>query len=194
MADEPWLVPTALSRLWHMQRRTFLEWSINGLSAVFAAVLGLPAIAYLTDARNRPARETGMRTVAKLSELEGGVPKEFVIRETRRDAWSLHPDDVVGRVLLIRRPNNEVDAFTTICPHLGCSVDRTDDRVFVSPATEANFGQERPQPRCPAAGAAIRALAIWTSCPWNWSHCPPRNDQPPDFDIKSGVQTVQNQP
>ena len=105
-----------------MHRRTFLEWSIYGLSAVFTAVLGVPAIAFLIDARNRPSRQNGFRTVAKLSDLEAGIPKEIVIRETRLDAWNLHPDDIVGRVWLVRRPGDEVDAFTTICPHLGCSV------------------------------------------------------------------------
>jgi Rieske Fe-S protein len=108
-----------------MQRRTFLEWTINGLSALFAAVLGIPALAFLVDARNRPVRQSGLRSVAKLSELQENVPKEIVIRETRRDAWNLHPDDVVGRVWLVRKPGDEVEAFTTICPHLGCSVDCT---------------------------------------------------------------------
>src|SRR4051812_41800703 len=110
-----------------MNRRTFLEWTIHGLSVAFAAIIGLPAIAYLIDPRNRPARQTGLRTVAKLSDLEVGVPKEVIIRETHRDAWSLHPDDIVGRVWLVRQPGNEVTAFTAKCPHLGCSVDCTDN-------------------------------------------------------------------
>jgi Rieske Fe-S protein len=106
-----------------MQRRTFLEWTIHGLGAVLAAVIGVPAVAFLTDARNRPARQTGMRPVARLSELEVGVPKEIVIREFRQDAWNLHPDDVIGRIWLVREDQASVKAFTTICPHLGCSID-----------------------------------------------------------------------
>jgi len=121
-----------------MQRRTFLEWTINGLGALFAAVLGVPAVAFLIDARNRPTRQNGFRTVARLNELQQDVPREIVIRETRRDAWNLHPDDIVGRVWLVRRPGNEVDAFTTICPHLGCSVDRT-DTGFLCPCHGGKF-------------------------------------------------------
>jgi Rieske Fe-S protein len=121
-----------------MQRRDFLEWTIHGLGAVFAAVLGVPAVAYLIDARNRPARETGFRSVAKLGELQEEVPKEIVIRETRRDAWNLHPDDIVGRVWLVRRPGNKVDAFTTICPHLGCSINWTGEG-FLCPCHSGSF-------------------------------------------------------
>ena len=106
-----------------MDRRTFLVWATNGMGAVFAAVLGLPALAYLADPRNRATRETGWRTVARLNDLTPLVPTEAVIQETRRDAWTLHPDDIVGRVWLIRQPAGDaVTAFTTICPHLGCSV------------------------------------------------------------------------
>jgi len=105
-----------------MQRRTFLQWAIHGMGTVFTAVLGVPAVAYLLDARNRPARETTFRTVARLNELLPENPTEVVIRETRSDAWNLHPDDIVGRVWLIKHDNDSVTAFTTICPHLGCSV------------------------------------------------------------------------
>ncbi|HYV35280.1 MAG TPA: ubiquinol-cytochrome c reductase iron-sulfur subunit [Gemmataceae bacterium] len=121
-----------------MQRRTFLEWTIHGLGALLAAVLGIPAIAYLIDARNRPSRQTGMRTVAKLSDLEIGVPKEIVIRETRQDAWNLHPDDVVGRVWLVRENADTVKAFSTTCPHLGCSIDRSENG-FLCPCHGGRF-------------------------------------------------------
>jgi Rieske Fe-S protein len=141
MAIERWLVPFVHPSADGMQRRAFLEWTIHGLSGVLAAVLGVPAFLYLIDARNRPGRQSDWRTVAKLSELQEGVPREIVIRETRRDAWNLHPDDVVGRVWLVRRPNDKVDAFTTICPHLGCSVDRT-PTGFLCPCHGGQFDKD----------------------------------------------------
>jgi len=126
-------------------RRTFLKWATHGLGALFALLLGVPAVAYLIDARNRPAPKRGMRRVARLSDLKVGEPKQFVIRDVRRDAWTLHPNDVVGRVWLVRRDDNSVDAFTTICPHLGCSVDwrpaeRKEERgQFVCPCHGGTF-------------------------------------------------------
>jgi menaquinol-cytochrome c reductase iron-sulfur subunit len=143
-----------------MQRRAFFKWAINGMGAVFSAVLGIPALAYLTDARNRPARESDFRTVAKLGEVPVGEPYQVLITETRRDAWNLHPDDLVGRVWLIRDPQvtDKVDAFSTVCPHLGCSVNwLTQNQEFLCPCHGGNFkkdgtrvlipGRDNPAPR-----------------------------------------------
>jgi Rieske Fe-S protein len=137
-------------------RRSVLRWAIHGLGGLFAILLGVPAVAYLIDARNRPARQAGFRTVAKLDELEVGKPKLAVISDSRRDAWTLYPNDVVGRVWLIRRDNNQVEAFTTICPHLGCSVNFTGNE-FLCPCHGGRFditgrrkeeaGHSNPAPR-----------------------------------------------
>jgi Rieske Fe-S protein len=121
-----------------MERRSFLKWAIHGMGALFGAILGIPAVAYLIDARNRPAREGDFKTVARLSDLQPNVPKQAAITDIRTDAWTLHPNDVVGRVWLIRRDNDEVDAFTTICPHLGCSIN-CDGKRFICPCHGGTF-------------------------------------------------------
>jgi Rieske Fe-S protein len=150
-----------------MQRRAFLKWAVNGLGAVFGAVLGIPAAAYLVDALNRPNRPSKYRTVATYNDLLVEVPTQVVIKETRTDAWTLHPDDVIGRVWLIRRPTSPgqnlapdqmVDCYNTTCPHLGCSVNWNDnDREFLCPCHGGNFdkdghcvtasGRRNPAPR-----------------------------------------------
>jgi menaquinol-cytochrome c reductase iron-sulfur subunit len=124
-----------------MERRSFLKLATAGLGALFAAVLGLPALAFLLDPRNRPARSGDFKPVARLSELQVDVPKQVVIRDVRKDAWTLHhPNDVIGRVWLVRRKNDEVDAFTTICPHLGCSVNFEDkSQLFLCPCHGGTF-------------------------------------------------------
>jgi menaquinol-cytochrome c reductase iron-sulfur subunit len=137
-------------------RRSFLRWAIHGLGGIFAIVLGVPSVFYLLDARNRPARHAGFRTVARLSDLEIGKPKLAVIMDSRRDAWTLYPSDVVGRVWLIRGANNEVEAFSTICPHLGCSVNYANSE-FLCPCHGGRYdlrglrkeesGRANPAPR-----------------------------------------------
>jgi menaquinol-cytochrome c reductase iron-sulfur subunit len=132
-----------------MERRTFLRWAVHGLGAVFGAVLGLPAVVYLIDPRNRPAPPRDFRPVGQLKELQllPNEPREVVIRLTRRDAWTLHPNEVVGRVWLIlrERPQRErppqIDAFTTTCPHLGCSINYT-GTDFLCPCHGAHFTRE----------------------------------------------------
>jgi Rieske Fe-S protein len=116
------------------ERRSFLKRTCHGLGVLFGAVLGVPAIAYLIDARNRPAPDRDFKTVAQLSDLEKNVPYQAVVRDVRTDAWTLHPNDVIGRVWLIRRDDRHVDAYTTICPHLGCSINfDAASRQFICP-------------------------------------------------------------
>ena len=104
-------------------RRSFLGWACRALGAVVAAVLGFPAAMYLVDPRHRKPPATGMRPVSgvRLSEV-GSVPVQGVIRDVRRDAWTLHPNVVVGRVWVVRPGDGELRVFTTVCPHLGCSI------------------------------------------------------------------------
>ena len=138
-------------------RRSFLKWATHGLGAAFAATLGVPAAFYFLDPRNRPAPPGEFSTVARLSELKPGVPFAAAIRKVRHDAWTLHPNDIVGRVWLIRRDGDAIDAYTTTCPHLGCSVNFEGDK-FVCPCHNGTFdlqckktdpgaGRKNPAPR-----------------------------------------------
>jgi Rieske Fe-S protein len=128
-------------------RRSFLQWVIHGTGALFALVLGIPAVAYLLDARNRPARKGDFQPVARLGELPLGVPQQVVIRDVRRDAWTLHPNDVIGRVWLIRRDQDHVDAYTTICPHLGCSINfEANEKLFICPCHNGTWDLAKCDP------------------------------------------------
>jgi Rieske Fe-S protein len=108
-----------------VDRRSWLRLAIHGMGALVGLVVGVPAALFLIDGRNRPSRSSGFRTVARLSDLEFDTPRDFAITDSRRDAWTLYPTDEVGRVWLIRRRSNggdQVQAFTCVCPHLGCSI------------------------------------------------------------------------
>jgi Rieske Fe-S protein len=97
----------------------------------------------------------------KLTELEINVPRQGVIRDVRRDAWTLHPNDVIGRVWVIKhgQARDALRVFTTICPHLGCSINaNADPRTgFTCPCHAAEFtlagavvqraGHTNPAPR-----------------------------------------------
>lgn len=116
------------------ERRRFLKLCTHAMGGLWAALLGIPALAYLLDARNRAARDRDFKTVARLSELKPDVPQQAVVRDIRRDAWTLHPNDVIGRVWLIRRDGDKVEAYTTICPHLGCSINYEEaSKQFICP-------------------------------------------------------------
>ncbi len=130
-------------------RRSVLRWLVRGMGAILAAVLAIPAIAYLIDPRNRAGAASTFKDVTRLSQLPVGEPREFMVRSTIRDAWNIRPNEVVGRVFLVRRQTGTgqapvVDAFTTICPHLGCSVaftgdTRPGDVAFLCPCHGGRF-------------------------------------------------------
>ena len=67
-----------------------------------------------------------------------GVPHQATIREIRHDAWTLHPNDIVGRVWLIRKSDAQVDVFTVTCPHLGCPINHEGEK-FVCPCHNGTF-------------------------------------------------------
>lgn len=142
------------------ERRRFLKLCTHGLGAFWAALFGVPIAAFLIDARNRPARDRDFKTVARFNDLKPGVPSQAVVRDVRRDAWTLHPNDVIGRVWLIRRDGDTVEAYTTICPHLGCSINYEENsKQFICPChmgtwdgqcklvPSAELGRENAAPR-----------------------------------------------
>jgi Rieske Fe-S protein len=123
-----------------MQRRTFLAWMTRGLSAVVGAVLAVPGIAYLIDPRRLRSGNGEFKPVSRLDVLKPGVPLAVAVRDERHDAWTRHPVDVVGRVWLVRQPDNTIKAFSTVCPHLGCSINLSSDRSrFVCPCHNGVF-------------------------------------------------------
>ncbi|MBI3462076.1 MAG: Rieske 2Fe-2S domain-containing protein, partial [Planctomycetes bacterium] len=129
--------------------RSGLKWATNLLGGAFATLLGIPAVGYLLDPRNRPTAAGAFKRVGRVSELTENVPKAAVIRDIRLDAWTLHPNDVIGRVWLIRRPGEDenglpkVDVYTTICPHLGGSINFEEkSQCFVCPLHGATYDSQ----------------------------------------------------
>lgn len=131
-----------------MNRRLWFKRGTQLLGGLFGVALGVPAASYVIDPRNRPAAPGALRRVARLSELDVNVPKQAMVRDIRQDAWTLHPNDVLGRVWLIRRDTSDgtgvpvVEAYTTICPHLGCSINFVADSArprFVCPCHGGTF-------------------------------------------------------
>ena len=138
-------------------RRSFLGWATVGLGAIFSAIFGAPIVAYILDPRHRTGPRSDFKLVegVKLDELAVGTPpKQGTVRDTRTDGWTLYPNDVIGRVWVVQigaRPANPATAtaeakaaylvvFTTICPHLGCSVNlNSAGNGFACPCHSATF-------------------------------------------------------
>lgn len=122
--------PTASER----PRRNFL---IAALAAVCGGVVALvpvaAGVAFLLDPilrKKKPPTERalaqaegGFVKVATLAALpEDGRPVAFKVYQFRQNGWNYFANQEVGAVYL-RKLGEQVIAFNTRCPHLGCTID-----------------------------------------------------------------------
>jgi menaquinol-cytochrome c reductase iron-sulfur subunit len=132
-----------------MTRRDLFRWATLALGAVMTAMLAVPGVAFILSPIRRRGRRDTFETLTRLSQLEVGVPRWFVIIEDRRDAWVKYPREPVGAVWLIRQPQEAktpVLALSSECPHLGCAVNLTaDGKSFLCPCHTSAFDLEGMQ-------------------------------------------------
>ena len=70
---------------------------------------------------------------------EDGRPQLVTIVTDKVDAWSGFPNQPVGSIWL-RRIGDQVIAFNTVCPHLGCAVEhRPSQNDFFCPCHASTF-------------------------------------------------------
>jgi quinol---cytochrome c reductase iron-sulfur subunit, bacillus type len=103
-------------------RRGFLAALAAAGVAVVAAVAGVPLVAALLSPLRGREEDLGFVPVARLDALPEGRPVRASVVAARRDAWSRQPPMALGTVWLVRR-GEAVDAFSAVCPHLGCGVE-----------------------------------------------------------------------
>ncbi|MBC8325131.1 MAG: Rieske 2Fe-2S domain-containing protein [Verrucomicrobia subdivision 3 bacterium] len=119
---------------------------IKGASCVIGAAIGAVPMAAgvrvaLSPLMDKEAAEGGaMIRLGDLGGLETGVPMKFAIVADKSDKWTRYKDVPVGAVYLLKNEKDEVTAFNTVCPHLGCFVDyRKEESDFFCPCHDSNF-------------------------------------------------------
>ncbi len=132
-----------------MNRRHMLKGISAALAAGCGGMIGIPGFRYVVSVLGAQHSPNGLvRRVARLSHLPVARPVPVAIVGQRRDAWMVHPDEVIGRVWLVRETGEEIPAeesvvraFTSTCPHLGCTIgfDAARGR-FECPCHKATFG------------------------------------------------------
>lgn len=137
-----------------MQRRNFLMWASRSLGTFVAALVAVPGMQHVWNTlRPNASAANTRRRIVRWKDLRPGEPAQFPIVGERRDAWHVQPREVIGRVWLVRREEGEppatggVTAFTSLCPHMGCQVQRQGRGAgFVCPCHRAAFGLDgQPQ-------------------------------------------------
>ncbi|MCA9040416.1 MAG: Rieske 2Fe-2S domain-containing protein [Planctomycetaceae bacterium] len=144
-----------------MQRRTLLICFCQAIAATIMAVVIVPIGRFISAPLFRKDKQSSRAVrVAKLSQLEVGKPVQVPIIGNRKDGWTLYPQAVIGKVWLIRRsaesdnPESvQVDAYSAVCPHLGCKIDYSDNGShFICPCHEAAFDAQGEKMKLDKAG------------------------------------------
>lgn len=127
-------------------RRAVLEWAFVASAATWAAGMGVPAAVYLW-----PMRREG----PGLDSISAGSADSLAVGESTLVKAQAAP------ILVVRKSQDEIRAFSAICTHLGCLVHwRKDSQDIFCPCHGGRFDVEgkviggpppRPLPRYPAA-------------------------------------------
>ena len=126
-------------------RRSFMSMAAALVAAVVTAVpTGIGALFFLGPALRKksqdddgaPFLDVGVTVDALPAD---GRPMLASVIADQVDAWSGYPSRAVGSVWL-RRIDEQVIAFNTVCPHLGCSVEHRDaENDFFCPCHSSTF-------------------------------------------------------
>jgi nitrite reductase/ring-hydroxylating ferredoxin subunit len=110
--------------------------------AVGCGALALPIARFLGAPAHSGAPPGLWIKTVPLDALVLGVPKRVALVADHRDAWTLEKQVELGAAWLVRRDGG-VSAWSTVCPHLGCAVDRSAiGPGFNCPCHDSSFDPE----------------------------------------------------
>ena len=137
MSEETRSGPDAISR------RDFVKVTTGIVGGLIAAVVGLPAIAYLLDPAFKAGGKEGWGAIGKLSDMQVGVPYPFSFTRVQVNGWERTSTSHGG--FAIRRSEDPQDllVLNSRCTHLGCTVNwKGEAQAFVCPCHDAKFSKE----------------------------------------------------
>ncbi|WP_428261569.1 ubiquinol-cytochrome c reductase iron-sulfur subunit [Haliangium sp.] len=114
------------------------------LGGAIGAVVAVPLVRYLLFPVGRKVVTSGTGPVdlVGVDALQAGAPpvRLQVTASQIRDAWAVADDVALGAAWVRRTEAGEVEALSSVCPHLGCAVDfDPGEGVFKCPCHKSSF-------------------------------------------------------
>jgi menaquinol-cytochrome c reductase iron-sulfur subunit len=118
-------------------RRAFYIGFINGVMGLIGLAMAVPAAIYLLFPP-KLRKEAEWVETADLSNIPTGTPTEIAFNRKRVDGWKVTTEKATAWV--VKKPNNDVVAFSPICTHLGCAYHWDEgSHTFVCPCHTSVF-------------------------------------------------------
>jgi menaquinol-cytochrome c reductase iron-sulfur subunit len=123
-----------------LSRREFLGLATFSIGGLIAAILGLPAIAYIIDPARRSKEEQNWIPLGAVSKVEIGKPTLFKTRIEKQAGWTVNEQELTFYVLT--ENGRDFTAMSNVCTHLGCRVRWiADEEKFSCPCHNASFNK-----------------------------------------------------
>ena len=110
-------------------RRSFLKLLIGGFSAVIGAMAAIPGLRFLAHPLQKETVTGGEEPlhVAMKDEVVPGKPMRVNVVGQTHDGWLKSDGVKLGACWLVKSAaGDDIKAYSTVCPHLGCGIDWND--------------------------------------------------------------------
>ncbi len=128
-------------------RRGFLKTATVAIGGAIGALAALPLVRFVFHPVGKGVVTSAAEPVDVMASgalAAGGEPVRVQLRASAvRDAWSAQRDVPLGAAWLQRKEDGEVEAFSSVCPHLGCAVGYDEgEQQFVCPCHRSGFARD----------------------------------------------------
>lgn len=129
-----------------LRRRRFLKIATCALGGGVAGTVVVPAVRYLLYPVGEHTVTSADEPIDALPEsrIKAGMPpvRVALVARSQRDAWGTVRDVPLGAAWLVREKDGAVQAFSAVCPHLGCSIGYDDEHErFKCPCHDSVFSR-----------------------------------------------------
>lgn len=132
-------------------RREFLSFATVAIGSLIAALMGVPAIAYILGPTLRKSETDEWIRLGSITKLELGIPTLFKTKIEYQTGWIISEKEIA--VYVLTENGRDYIAMSNVCTHLGCRVRYISDQsLFFCPCHNAAFDKtgdvvDGPPPR-----------------------------------------------